>query len=106
MPIAPQPTRAQQNLQAFGASRTLAAPPADRSGGVKTDTDSERGRTTLTSTRGSAHAYPPQFSDPEFGMLEMTSFPWSDRLDAERDDHAMRAGTIMKPEMGRSIGLS
>ena len=80
--------------------------PADRSGGVKTDTDSERGRTTLTSTRGSAHAYQPQFSDPEFGMLEMTSFPRSDRLDAERDDHAMRAGTIMKPEMGRSIGLS
>ena len=37
MPFAPQPARAQQKLQASGASRTLAAPPADRSDGVKTE---------------------------------------------------------------------
>ena len=37
MPFAPQPTRAQQILQASGASRTLAALPADRSDGVKTE---------------------------------------------------------------------
>ena len=36
MSFAPQPARPQQNLQASGASRPLAAPPADRSDGVKT----------------------------------------------------------------------
>jgi hypothetical protein len=52
-------TRAQQNLHASGASRTLAAPPADRSGGVKTElpqrSEEERSSQEAGSVRGAPY---------------------------------------------------